>query len=34
MAAVSAQAMQPVPQEYRDAARASVFKQVLIHLFI
>lgn len=34
MAAVGSQAMQPVPPEYRDAARASVFKQVLIHLFI
>ena len=34
LAAVSAQALQPVPQEWRDAARASIFKQILIHLFV
>ena len=34
LAAVSSQAMQPIPPEYRDAARASVFKQILIHLFV
>ncbi|MBR6950634.1 MAG: CtsR family transcriptional regulator [Oscillospiraceae bacterium] len=34
LAATGEQALQPVPTEWRDAARASVFKQLLIHLFI